>query len=58
MDISYATSPMFGGEIRRLYREVQLPYIISDPENSYNHLFFPMEKFVILLAIGNKITFL
>jgi hypothetical protein len=30
MDLSYATVPIFGGEYRRLYREAQLAYIISD----------------------------
>jgi hypothetical protein len=30
MDLSYANIPVFGGEQRRLYREAQLMYIISD----------------------------
>jgi hypothetical protein len=30
MDLSYATILVFGGEHRRLYREAQLAYIISD----------------------------
>jgi hypothetical protein len=30
MDLTYATIPVFGGEYRRLYREAQLAYIISD----------------------------
>jgi hypothetical protein len=30
MDLSYATIPVFGGGHRRLYREAQLAYIISD----------------------------
>jgi hypothetical protein len=30
MDLTYATIPVFGGEHRRLYREAQLAYIISD----------------------------
>jgi hypothetical protein len=37
MDLSYAMIPMFGGEIKRLYRENQLTYIISDAKNSVNH---------------------
>jgi len=30
MDLTYATVPVFGGEQRRIYREAQLAYIISD----------------------------
>jgi hypothetical protein len=30
MDLTYATIPVFGGDHRRLYRESQLAYIISD----------------------------
>jgi hypothetical protein len=37
MDLSYATIPVFGGEHRRLYRESQLAYIISDEQNPTNH---------------------
>jgi hypothetical protein len=37
MDLSYATIPVFGGEMKRLYRENQLAYIISDGKNSINH---------------------
>ena len=29
MDLSYATIPIFRGEKRRLYREVQLDYLVS-----------------------------
>ena len=36
-DLSYATVPVFGGESRRLYREAQLAYIISDEKNPTNH---------------------
>jgi len=36
-DSSYATVPVFGGESRRLYREAQLAYIISDEKNPSNH---------------------
>ena len=31
---------MFGGEHRRLYREAQLAYIISDEANPINHYIF------------------
>ena len=37
MDMSYATIPVFGGEFRRLYRETQMAYIISDHSNPSNH---------------------
>jgi hypothetical protein len=37
MDLSYDTIPIFGGEHKRLYRESQLAYIISDEENPANH---------------------
>lgn len=36
-DLSYATVLVFGGEGRRLYREAQLDYIISDEKNPTNH---------------------
>jgi ribonuclease HI len=40
MDLSYATILVLGGEHRRLYREAQFPYIISDEENPTNHPIF------------------
>jgi hypothetical protein len=43
MDLSYATIPVFGGEHRRLYREAQLAYIISDEENPINHPIFSVD---------------
>jgi hypothetical protein len=43
MDISYATIPIFGGENKRLYREAQLDYIISDEANPTNHLVFSFD---------------
>ena len=36
-DLSYAIVPVFGGEQRRLYREAQLDYIISDEKETTNH---------------------
>jgi hypothetical protein len=42
MDLSYATIPVFGGEQRRLYREAQLTYIISDEANPINHPIFSL----------------
>jgi hypothetical protein len=43
MDLSYATIPIFGGEHRRLYREAQLAYIISDEANPTNHPVFSFD---------------
>jgi hypothetical protein len=43
MDLSYATIPMFWGEHRRLYREAQLSYIISDETNPTNNPIFAVE---------------
>jgi hypothetical protein len=43
MDLTYATIPMFGGEHRRLYREAQLAYIISDEANPTNHPIFSLD---------------
>ena len=36
IDLKYATVPIFGGDQRRLYREVQLAYIVIDNENPSN----------------------
>jgi ribonuclease HI len=43
MDLSYATIPVFGGEMKRLYRENQLAYIISDGKNSVNHPIYAVD---------------
>ena len=43
MDLTYATIPMFGGEHRRLYKEAQLAYIISDEENPTSHPIFSLD---------------
>jgi hypothetical protein len=40
MDLTYATILVFGGEHRRLYKEAQLSYIISDEANPTNHPIF------------------
>ena len=40
--MSYVTTLIFGGEHRRLYRETQLAYIVSDHENSTNHPIYAM----------------
>ena len=43
MDLSYATIHIFGGEHRRIYREAQLDYIISDESNPTNHPIFAFD---------------
>jgi hypothetical protein len=43
MDLTYATIPVFGGEHRRLYRESQLAYIISDEADPTNHPIFALD---------------
>jgi hypothetical protein len=43
MDLLYATILVFGGELKRLYRENQLAYIISDGKNSVNHPIYALE---------------
>jgi ribonuclease HI len=43
MELSYATILVFGGEHRRLYREAQLAYIISDEANPNNHPIFSLD---------------
>lgn len=44
MDMPYATIPVFGGEFRRLYKETQMAYIISDQHNPSNHPIYAEEK--------------
>ena len=44
MDMLYATIPVFGGEFRRLYRETQMDYIISDYHNTSNNHIYVEEK--------------
>jgi hypothetical protein len=43
MDLMYATIPVFGGEHRRLYREAQLAYIVSDEANPTNHPIYALD---------------
>ena len=43
MDLTYATILVFGGEHRRLYREAQLAYIVSDEANPTNHPIFALD---------------
>jgi hypothetical protein len=43
MDLNYATIPVFGGEHRRMYKEVRLAYLVSDHENPSNHPIYVVE---------------
>jgi hypothetical protein len=43
MYLTYATIPIFGGDHRRLYREAQLAYIISDEADPTNHTIFSLD---------------
>jgi hypothetical protein len=43
MDLTYATIPVFGVEPRRLYRDTQLAYIISDESDPTNHPIFSLD---------------
>ena len=44
MDLTYATILVFGGENRRLYRELQFSYIVIDDGNPTNHPLYAIEK--------------
>jgi ribonuclease HI len=43
MDLSYATIHVFGGVNKRLYRESQLAYVISDEKNPSNHPIYSVD---------------
>ena len=44
MDLSYATILVFGGEFRRLYREVQMAYLVSDSKHPNNHPIYSIDE--------------
>ena len=44
MDLTYSTIPVFGGENRRLYRELRFAYIVTNDKNPTNHLLYVVEK--------------
>jgi hypothetical protein len=43
MDLTYDTIPVFGVELKRLYKEVQLAYIFSDEAYPTNHPIFTLD---------------
>jgi ribonuclease HI len=61
MDHTYDTILVFGGEHRRLYREAQLAYIVSDEENPTNHPIFALDtdlgSSLLQLTISPKAPF-
>ena len=50
MELTYATIPIFGGENRRLYRELQFAYIVTDDKNPTNHPLYVVEKDLVLVC--------
>ena len=46
MDLTYATILVFGGENRRLYRELQFLYIVTNDKNLTNHPLYVVEKYL------------
>jgi len=58
MDLSYATIPVFGGVNRRLYRESQLAYVISDEKNPSNHPIYSVDTGMgsCILQIDDSLT--
>lgn len=59
MDMSFATILVFGEEYRRLYREVQFSYLISDNENPTNHPIYVVEQDLgsCILHISDNLTY-
>ena len=51
MDLPYVTIPVFGGEHRRLYREVQLAYLVSDNNNPTSHPIYALEEDLVLCML-------
>ena len=58
MDLSYATIPIFGGEQRRLYKEVQMAYLVRDDDNRTNNPMYVVEEGFgsCMLHLSNKDT--
>ena len=58
MDLSYATIQIFWGEQRRLYREVQFAYLVSDGNNPGNHPINVVEEYLgsCMLHLRNEET--
>ena len=50
MELTYATIPVFGGENRRLYRELQFDYIVTDDKNPTNLPLYVVDKDWVLVC--------
>jgi ribonuclease HI len=46
MDMTYATVPIFGGELRRMYRETNFSYVVSDQNNPVNHPIYVADEYL------------
>lgn len=44
MDMTYATIPFFGGELKRLYQETKFAYVVSDQSNPVNHPIYVVDE--------------
>ena len=43
-DLSYASIPVFRGQLMQLYKEQQFAYIVSGPQNPSNHLVYAVSQ--------------
>jgi hypothetical protein len=59
LDMTYATIPVFGGETKRLYREIKLAYTVSDPKNPNNYPMYSKEQDLgcFILSINNELEY-
>jgi len=46
MDMTYATVPVFGGELRRMYWEMKFYYVVSDKRNPMNHPIYVVDEYL------------
>ena len=44
MDLSYPTIPVFWGEYRRLYKDIQMAYLVSDYKHPNNHPIYSIDE--------------
>jgi len=44
MDMTYTTVPVFGGELRRLYRETKFSYVFNYQNNLVNHPIYVFDE--------------
>jgi hypothetical protein len=46
MDMTYATVPVFGGELRRFYQEIKFSYVANDQNNPLNHPIYVVDEYM------------